>query len=87
MNIKNLILLKSFKNIKNKMIVKLNRKKLVLSPLKKIVNKIKNINKIDKPINFLCFFFFYKKKGLTQLIEEIVSLKNLPFLIHLQKNC
>ena len=56
-NIKNFTLLKSFKNNKNKMIVKLNRKKLVLSPLKKIVNKIKNINKIDKPINFLCFFF------------------------------
>ena len=56
-NIKNLILLKSFKNNKNKMIVKLNKKKLVLPPLKKTVNKIKNNNKIDKPINFSCFFF------------------------------
>ena len=57
MNIKNLTLLKSFKNNKNKMIVKLNKKKLVLSPLKKTVNKIKKINKIDKLINFSCFFF------------------------------
>ena len=56
MNIKNLTLLKLIKNNKNKIIVKLNKKKLVLSPLKKIVNKIKNINKIDKPNNFSFFF-------------------------------
>ena len=42
--------------------VKLNKIKPDLSPLRKMVNLIKIINTIAGKINLSCFFFFVKKK-------------------------